>query len=429
MLEFRDYQRRAIDDTLDAWLHCDSLLGVAPARSGKTIIFLEVLASVLGDGRAIILSHTESLMRQAVEKIDEYFPEFDDVGMVGYKRTDFGAKVIAGLVPSVAVNIYNILNHGKITHLIIDEGHRAVADLYQFIIKVLRHFYPGLKVLVVTATPIRADGRGLIEVVDEVAFMVTFDELIDEGYLVRPQLYEVHLDVDASDLEVRDGDFTAGSLGRVLNTEAVMKIAFDEWYALAGDQQTLIYTATVEQAENVADYWRSMGIAAEHVSGHTKDPDKVQKALANGDIQVVPNALLWSEGTDIAAVGCVVMLRVTRSAALYTQMVSRCLTPYPGKTEGVIIDLAPKVGRTIVTGPDVLGDLVPGKPSGHPRLPLSRDTVLRPFNPDFDIPYEPVYAGDLMAGAGGLVVKKHTRGPNVGQVAFQRLLKERENGK
>jgi ATP-dependent helicase IRC3 len=102
-----------------------------------------------------------------------------------------------------------------------------------------------------------------------------------------------------------------------------------------------VFTATVEQARQTAEAVQAAGISARWVSGETPGDDRrrLLRAFETGAVQVLCNAQVLTEGTDIPAIDCVVMARPTRSRGLYVQSIGRGLRPSPGKEDCLIIDL------------------------------------------------------------------------------------------
>ncbi len=348
MVALRPYQEDAVWRTVRLFKTHRSLLGVAPARSGKTRMALAVASQILGpDERMIMASHKEELVNQPLRAIEENFPTLQPAGAVQGQRRDVHARIICGTVQSLINRMDEI---GKVDLLIIDEAHHAVSATHLKVIEQARSLNPKLKMLLITATPHRTDGRGLREICEAVAFVIPMQKLIKQGYLVEPTPCPIPLyNVDLTGVRMHGGDFDAGDLGQRMDTPEANQAIVDAWLRHASDRKTLVYTATVAHAQALVDLFVHAGVKAQVVSGETKDAPAVQERLTNGDLQLVANALKWTEGVDIPPVSCIIMARaLANSKSLYIQSATRGMTAYPGKADCLIMDVTPKWERELL---------------------------------------------------------------------------------
>ncbi len=201
----------------------------------------------------------------------------------------------------------------------------------------------------VTATPDRGDGLGLDKVFQEVVFSYDILYGIRAGYLsdVRGVVVKVPaLDLDS--IKMRHGDVDQGAAGAALSDAQAQRYIVKAWREHAEGRRTLVFTPTVAFAQQVAEAFLAAGVPAAHVHGGT--PTDERRALvgptglfASGDVQVVANCDVLTEGFDLPRVDCVVMAGPTRSRGKYTQRVGRGLRRHPDKTDCLVLDL---VGAT-----------------------------------------------------------------------------------
>lgn len=368
-LTLRDYQHDAI-----ARIHAAEArgvrrqLGVAATGLGKTVIFCS-LAEQRG-GRTLVLAHRDELIEQAAAKVREVWPAAH-VGVVKAERNEVDARVVVAsvqtlarqrrldhLVSSTAQD--NVLGAAEPFDLVVvDEAHHTAADTYRRILDGLAAGAPdGPLLLGVTATPDRGDGKGLDDLFEEITF--TYDILwgIGEGYLSDLRGLRVTVDFDLGKVKVKAGDYDQGQAGRMMEAAGAPGHIVDAWRRHAAGRRTLCFTPTVALAEQVAEAFRHAGINAAWVAGSTPLDERraTLAAYSRGDIDVLANCAVLTEGYDEPRTDCIIVARPTRSRALYVQMVGRGTRRHPDKTDCLVLDV---VGATaehnLVTIPSLFG--------------------------------------------------------------------------
>jgi superfamily II DNA or RNA helicase len=238
----------------------------------------------------------------------------------------------------------------------IDEGHHAVAKSYR---NVLTWFgqNPGQKTLLVTATPKRADKKGLNNICDSVAATVTLREGIEGGWLVPIRQKFVTVDgLDISQVGESKGDLAAGQLERAfLGTDeveerqlhAIVKPTLME----AQGRKTLVFASGKEHAEKLCACFNANGTNAEVVTDDTDDITRQQtvKRYTDGDLQVLVNCMVFTEGFDAPATAVVANCRPTKSESLYLQIIGRATRTLPGVVDG---PLTPELRKAAIAASD-----------------------------------------------------------------------------
>lgn len=227
--------------------------------------------------------------------------------------------------------------------LIIDESHHASATSYRRIIKHFTSGNPDLRVLGVTATPKRADGVGLHNVFDSVAYEMDLLTGINEGWLcpIRQRFVECeHLDISGVGTKA-GGDLADGDLSR-----AFLELTADEEQTLheivyptlkeANGQQVLFFAPGVEPAKHFTASFNRHGATAELIVGSTdKDERKrIVERYKNKETQVLVNCMVATEGFDAPDTAIVANARPTKSESLYLQIIGRGTRPLPGTVDG-----------------------------------------------------------------------------------------------
>ncbi len=313
----RDYQGRFISNAFKAFEDYDNILGIAATGAGKTVM-LSAIAKEFR--RVLVLQHRRELMTQNSKTFSWVCPEAD-LGLIHPKRKDFSSAYSFGMTQTVA-NCIDLMT--PVDLLVIDESHHAITSQPMAIIAKAKKLNPRLKILGVTATPDRSDGAGLGQLFETVFDKVTLDELIASGHLVPPKGYIIDL-VDNRLLMAKKHDDEA--VAELFNVKAANKRVVQEWKEKAGDRRTIVFCSNIKHAEDVAKEFNRQGVTASVVHSGLKDRERKRRtdALDNGEIQVLVNVGILTEGYDSQPVSCVVLLRGLSGKGTLIQMVGRGL--------------------------------------------------------------------------------------------------------
>ena len=346
MLKLRDYQEVVVEHIRQSYRDgFKSPLLVLPTGSGKTVVFSYVAAQTSSRGkRVLILVHRIELLRQTANKLSEAGVYH---GLINPKYTpNLHAPVQVASVQTV-VNRLNKIHPPDL--IIIDEAHHALAGTWRKVIEA----FPNARVLGVTATPCRGDGTGLGlsagGVFDDIVMGPQIAELIDMGFLVKPRIYAPKEKLDLSAVRTIRGDYDAKQLNEVVDKPTITGDAVQHYMRLCPGTPAVVFCVSVNHAQHVAEEFRRAGFRAYHADG-TLDDDvrgRILGGLGNGTVDVVTSCDLISEGTDIPAIGCAILLRPTQSLGLYIQQVGRALRTADGKSQAIILD---HVGNVITHG-------------------------------------------------------------------------------
>ena len=215
--------------------------------------------------------------------------------------------------------------------IIIDEAHHALSSSYQAIL----NYFDTADILGVTATPDRSDMQNLGKVFDSLAYEYTLRDAISSGYLVKIQVQTLPLHIDFTNVKITAGDFQAGDIGRVLDPylEQIADTLRDY-----KDRKIVVFLPLIETSQKFCKMLIERGFNAAEVNGNSKDRNEITEAFANGKYNVLCNSMLLTEGWDCPSVDCVIVLRPTKSRALYTQMIGRGTRLYEGKDYLLVLD-------------------------------------------------------------------------------------------
>ena len=215
--------------------------------------------------------------------------------------------------------------------IIIDEAHHALSSSYQAIL----NYFDTADILGVTATPDRSDVQNLGKVFDSLAYEYTLRDAINSGYLVKIQVQTLPLHIAFTNVKITAGDFQAGDIGRVLDPylEQIADTLLDY-----KDRKIVVFLPLIETSQKFCKMLIERGFNAAEVNGNSKDRNEITEGFANGKYNVLCNSMLLTEGWDCPSVDCVIVLRPTKSRALYTQMIGRGTRLCEGKDHLLVLD-------------------------------------------------------------------------------------------
>ncbi len=337
-MQLRGYQQRAIGDLRDAYrAGSRAPLLCLPTGGGKTIIFTAIAQSAVSRGRQVlILVHRRELLHQASRKLTAIGL---DHGLIaaGIPATDHPVQVAS--VQTLVRRLPGM--DWQPSLVIIDEAHHASAGSWARILQQ----WPDAYRLGVTATPCRLDGRGLSTAFDSLVEGPTVADLTAAGYLSPARIYAPPVIADLSGLRRRAGDYAVDQAASAMDRPTVTGDAIGHYTRLAAGQRAIAFCCSIAHAESVARSFNAAGISAATLLGNTPDRDAVVAAFDAGTVQILVTVDVVSEGFDIPAASCAILLRPTQSLGLFLQQVGRVLRPAPGKQQALILDHVGNVHR------------------------------------------------------------------------------------
>lgn len=371
MVTLRDYQVTGIGAVREAWAGGERRPAIVlPTGTGKTTVFSSVQGEMAEHGIvSLTLAHRDELIEQAAARAREMNPGLR-VGIVKGPREEIRGRQI--IVASVATlgrsdaagqRRRDALVRAGVRLVVVDECHHAVADSYMRVLRDLGCFEPvpadgsltGCYALGVTATMTRSDRMALGQVWERVVYRKDILSSIREGYLVPVRGLRVRVaGLDLSRVHKTAGDFRQGELAAALHDANAPKAITRAYLEHAPGRKAIAFTPSVELAYELAQAMRDEGIAAEAFDGNTPTDDRrgVLRRLRSGELQVVVNCGVLTEGFDEPSIECVIMARPTQSAGLYVQMAGRGLRPSPftGKRDCLLLDVVGVTGRHKLAG-------------------------------------------------------------------------------
>jgi DNA repair protein RadD len=329
----RPYQEKGIADIRALFMQGKRrICYAAPTGSGKTVLFCHAAKKVIEHGqRAVVHVHRQELVEQTCKALAA---EGIPCGIIaaGYpENTD--APMQVAMVQTLVRRLDRLRD---ISLSIIDECHHVLASTWLKIANAT----PRARVLGATATPERLDGKGLGAVFDALVLGPAVQELIVGGWLAPFVVYAPERMVNLKGARTVASDYALGDLARRMNTEVVLADALVEYRKHLQGRTAIAFCVTIEHSLTTARFFRAAGIRAEHLDGDTPSAGRrdIIARLGAGETEIVCNCGIISEGLDVPSVGGVILLRPTKSLALYLQQIGRALRPAPDKTRAIILD-------------------------------------------------------------------------------------------
>ena len=332
MFDLRPYQQAAVDGVRDSFRAGRRRpLLVAPTGSGKTVIFSYVTASAAAKGnRTLILVHRAELLEQCHRSLESM-----DVphGLIASGLTPDRSQLTQ--IASVQTLVRRFDRVLPPDLIVIDEAHHATAGAWASVLAQ----YPNARVLGVTATPQRLDGKGLGQVFDDLIRGPEVTKLIEEGYLCKP-VYYAPKTVDLTGVHMVAGDYNRAEVAERMDRPTITGDAVIHYRKYAEGQPCIVFCTGIKHAEHVAQAFNASGYRFKVIDGTLAKEERARRVLdlSSGALQGLVSVDIVSEGFDLPCVSTAILRRPTASLSLHLQQIGRVLRPSPGKQRAVILD-------------------------------------------------------------------------------------------
>lgn len=364
----RDYQAEAERRIYEAWhAGARNVLLVMPTGAGKTVTLANIVRRMTA--ASVTIAHRQELVSQISLALARYNVRHR---IIGAKQTIQSCVQLHGI--ELGMSYYNATAQVAVASVdtlirreasdplfhqtklwVCDEAHHLlVGNKWGKAVEM----FPQAFGLGVTATPVRADGKGLGRhhdgVMDVMIIGPAMRDLITREYLTEYRVFAPPNDLNMSDVTVSaGGDYSPEPLRRAVRRSHIHGDVVSHYMRIAPGKLGITFAVDVESAVDLAAAFRQQGVPAEALSAKTPDNIryKILRKFAAGEIKQLCNVDLFSEGFDLPAIEVCSMARPTQSYGLYVQAFGRALRPMQGKTHATIID---HVGNILLHGlPDM----------------------------------------------------------------------------
>lgn len=340
-MKLRPYQEQDVHRIRLALRKTDRVLYCLPTGGGKTVIFSHIATGASGKGNPVtILAHRREIVDQISTALDRFGIRHGIIAP-GLRLTRDLVQV--GMVQTVARRL-PVIPRPRL--LVLDEAHHAVAGSWRKV----SDAWAGTKILGVTATPERLDGKPLGDCFDDLLVGPGVLELIQMGYLAPFDYYAPPQKAELNGVKKRAGDYAIDELSRAMDRATITGDAVDHYSRILRGRPSIVFCCTIAHAERVASAFSAAGYRAASIDGSMSREERMRRltGLANGSLNVLTSADLISEGVDVPAVAGAILLRPTQSLTIYLQQVGRALRLKPDGSRAVILD---HVGNAARHGP------------------------------------------------------------------------------
>lgn len=314
----RDYQQRAVA----ACLPLDRVVLVGPTGSGKTLMGVAISRAI--GGRCCWVAHRRELVLQAVAALRD---AGEEPGIIMPGEPSHPDRLIQ------VCSVQTLARRGMppCELCCIDEAHHVAAASYANL--------TAPRMLGLTATPFRLDGSGLRPPFEHIVVAATTAELCRDGTLIEPEVYAPPAP-NLRGIRSRCGDYELRALG-----ERMTKLVGNpvrHWFKLARGRPTVAFAVNCEHSRALVQAFLDAGVPAEHIdaSSTPAERDSAYQRLASGQIKVVSNVGLWTEGMDLPSLEVAIIARPTQSLGLHLQAIGRIMRACPGKAGSLCLDHA-----------------------------------------------------------------------------------------
>lgn len=314
-----------------------SVMAQMPTGTGKTYLLTAAIDSFVEDNpntKVWIVAHRRELVSQIEETIKKFY--------------SYSSSKNKSLLVSVkAMSIQWLSRHyNEIEEepgmIVIDEAHHALAKTY----KEMWKMFPEAKFLGLTATPCRLNGKGFTDLFDVLVQSWSVPEFISKGRLATYDFVSIKSDgvtqrlIDSLQKRGADGDYQNKEMDMLLNKRPSIEKLYQSFEEYGKDRKGIVYAINISHAKKIIELYQEHGIKAVAIDSKTPAAERQAdiEAFKKGDIQVLVNVDIFSEGFDCPDVEFVQLARPTLSLAKYLQMVGRGLRVAKGKKNCVIID-------------------------------------------------------------------------------------------
>ena len=360
----RNYQEKAKSEIYGGWSSgAPNVLAVLPTGAGKTVLFSNIIHDHPGASCAI--AHRQELVSQislalARDKVRHRIigPKSVVKLCVNLHMMELGASYYDPNSNCAVAGVDTLVRRTKelgawlnsVTLCVQDEAHHVLKNNKWGSAFAM---FPNAKGLGVTATPLRADGKGLGRHVDGLFDLMvvgpTARELINMGYLTEYRIFAPPSDFvrPGQDDIVKDGDFGKVKLKAAVRKSQITGDIVKHYLRIAPGKLGITFTDSVETAVEVAAKFNAAGVSAAAISADTPNEERVaiMQRFKRRELMQIVNVDLLGEGVDVPAIEVVGMGRATESYALYVQQFGRALRLLKDKKFAIIIDHVGNVQR------------------------------------------------------------------------------------
>jgi len=320
MFQLRPYQESLIEDSRFEFKNGKKRVCiVSPCGSGKTVImaYMSIQARSRGSN-VLFVVHRQELIEQSSKTFSDIYVSHGIIA-AGYPM-NISEKIQIASIQTV-IRRLNKMNVPNI--IILDECQHSPAGTW----RKLLDYFPDAFVIGLTATPWRMGGRGLGDIFESLIMGPCVKELVEVGDLAPYNYYAPPVAADLDGIKVKYGEFDKADVTLRMDKSEIIGDLISYYNKLIPGARAVCYCSSLAHSEHTAEMFRQANISAIHIDGET--PKAIRKAaineFRNGNVKILCNVDLISEGLDIPAMDAVILARPTQSLTLFIQQAMRCM--------------------------------------------------------------------------------------------------------
>lgn len=342
----RPYQLEMKHNVYSLWDKMNNVMLQMPTGTGKTIVFASIVKDIRSwctknspDSKILIVAHRKELISQASQKLSGQPHGIIQSG----HHMELNLQIqVASIQTFMSRRHYDAMRRLRFDFIIIDEAHHSMASGY----KKLWEMFPNSKKLGVTATPWRMNHSGFTSLYGEIVLSKSIEWFVNNGYLSNYDYISVHKNsviqhtINSIDRYGVDGDYLDSELSNLFDRGKIRAELYKSYCQFVKGKKGIIYAIDRKHAANIASLYASHGVSICMIDGTTPAIERLEmiKSFKAGDIEVIVNVNIFSEGFDCPDIEFIQLARPTKSLSLYLQQVGRGLRISPKKKSTIILD-------------------------------------------------------------------------------------------
>lgn len=330
---------------------------VMPTGTGKTNTAIQTMLEILKSepiARFLWITHTNELLAQTEARMRPHF-KLQTMGRFDAEERDTESQIILSSIPTLSrKNHLEKFGSDDFNYILVDEAHHTPASSWT---RILNHF-KGAKRFGLTATPYRPDGQELVEFFGQPCFHMKFSEGQTRGVLAQDEGYTILTDSVLAHIVTKNGEYSPKALERLHTSkrrnqvivESYLEYGRAKMIELGMKPKAICYCVNVAHAKRMAKLFAKAGITSAYIVGNGLEQTVSQriqvwnKFTSGHSIEILCAVNILNEGVDVPDVGCVLMVRPTRSNILYQQQVGRAARA-TAKSKFIVLDYVDNIRR------------------------------------------------------------------------------------
>lgn len=347
--KLRPYQVEMKQNVFKEWQNGNkSVMMQMPTGTGKTMLFASIIKDLWDNSydkrnmkRFLVLVHRKELVEQIQETLYKKYGLAHGTIQSG-KRDDDLFHIQVAMVRTLAKEKrLNKWKDNEFDFIICDEAHHFLADSYQTI----RKAFPDAYLLGVTATPYRLNRQPFTDTFNILVRSKPISKFIKEGYLSEYEYYSIaptsKLQLEIDNLKVENtGDYSEKAMSNTLDNKQIRAKVVKTWLEHAKGKKTIVYTINKQHNKHFCEEFNETGYKCVAIDSDTpkEERDNYVNQFRKGEITIICNVNIFSEGFDCPDIECIQLARPTKSLSMYLQQVGRGLRISKNKGKTIFLD-------------------------------------------------------------------------------------------